>query len=190
MAGTDDPARLQRAIDRIDEYNRADPHEREYAHSLAVTRWITELRPDASEALRLAGRAQHIGRWHVPRDTYPAGRLGYLRWRRDLQTFHADETARILEGCGYRPEFIERVRSIMHKRNLRHDPETQTLEDALCLVFIETRLADFQQRHDDARLRRIIRKTWAKMSPAGHEAALRLPVPESVRDLLERSLAS
>jgi hypothetical protein len=57
----------------------------------------------------------------------------------------------------------------------------------LCLVFIERQLAGFQQQHDDPKLQRIIRMTWAKMSPAGREAALGLPVPESVRGLLERS---
>jgi hypothetical protein len=186
----DDAARFQQAVDRIDGYNREDPNGREHEHSLAVVGWITTLRPQASEALRLAGRAQHIGRWRIPRDRYPRNRPGYLRWRQDLQVFHADETADLLAGCGYQQPFIDRVRSIMLKQDLQSDAETQTLEDALCLVFVERQLADFQQQHDDRKLQRIIRRTWAKMSPAGREAALRLPVPAPVRQLLERSLAA
>jgi hypothetical protein len=185
-----DPERYQQAVDRIDQYNRQDPKGWEHEHSLAVLDWVTALRPTASEALRLAARAQHIGRWRIPRDNYPRNRPGYLRWRKDLQGFHADEAADLLAGCGYPQTFIDRVRSIMLKQHRADDPETQTLEDALCLVFIERQLAGFQQQHDDAKLQRIIRRTWAKMSPAGREAALGLPVPESVRGLLERSLAA
>ena len=33
----------------------------------------------ASEALAIAVRAQHIERWRLPRETYPEGRIGYLR---------------------------------------------------------------------------------------------------------------
>lgn len=191
MTGTFQPrdeARFRRAAARIDDYNRRDPSEREYPHSLAVVDWITTLRPDASEALRLAGRAQHIGRWRIPRDTYPRNRPGYLRWRRDLQAFHADEAAAILAECGYPQAFIDRVRAIIRKQDL-NDPETRTVEDALCLVFIERQLAAFSRAHDDVKLSRIIRRTWAKMSPAGRDAALALPVTDEVRGLLERSLA-
>lgn len=183
-----DPARYQRAVACIDGYNRRDPVGREYPHALAVLQWITILRPDASEALRLAGRAAHIGRWRIPREGYPRNRPGYLRWREDLQAFHADETAAILAECGYPRGVIDRVRSIMRKEHLHDDGETQTFEDALCLVFMERQLAGFQQQHDDAKLQRIMRRTWAKMSPAGRDAALGLSLPDPVRELLQRSL--
>ena len=35
------------------------------------------------ETLLLAARAHHLRRWELPRDSYPVGRAGYLRWRRD-----------------------------------------------------------------------------------------------------------
>lgn len=180
---------FQEAVRRIDEYNRQDPAGREPDHAAAVLGWILTLRPDASEALQLAGRAQHMGRWRIPRDTYPRNRAGYLRWRKDLQRFHADETAAILQACGYDQGFIDRVRSIMHKQRLKHDAETQTLEDALCLAFVERQLADFSRQHDEEKLVQIIRKTWRKMSPAGQKAAQRLSLDGAVRDLLARSLA-
>lgn len=182
------PARFQRAVEDIDAYHRQDPNGREHSHATRVLEWILTLRPDASEALRLAGRAQHIGRWRIPRDRYPRDRPGYLRWRKDLQAFHADEAGAILAACGYEPAFVGRVRDIIRKRNLRSDPEIQTVEDALCLVFMERQLAGFQQQHDEAKLQRIIRRTWSKMSPEGQQAALGLPLPPEVRDLLRRSL--
>lgn len=180
---------LEEAVRRIDAYNRQDPAGQEPDNARAVLTWVTTLRPDASEALKLAARAQHMGRWRIPRDSYPRDRAGYLRWRKDLQRFHADETATILEACGYDPVFIDRVRSIMQKQRLKQDEETQALEDALCLVFIERQLAGFARQHDEAKLVEIIRKTWRKMSPAGREAAATLSLSDSVQDLLARSLS-
>jgi len=188
VSQADDPARFRQAAEAIDAYNREDPHGRELEQAQAVVGWIRRLRPHASEALLLAGRAHHIGRWRIPRNRYPRNRHGYLRWRRDLQAFHADEAGRLLAGCGCPPALVDRVRCIIRKQRLQDDAEVQALEDALCLVFIERQLAEFRYQHDDAKLQRIIRRTWAKMSPAGHAAALALAVPEDVRALLERSL--
>lgn len=185
----DMPARFRQAVEQIDSYNKQDPNDREYDYSLALTDWVLKLQPDASEALRLAARAQHIGRWQIPRDTYPAGRNGYLRWRKDLLQFHADTAGEILSRCGYQPSDIERVKSIMLKKRIKADPETQTLEDALCLVFMERQLDDFQHQVDEDKLANIIRKTWKKMSDAGRQAAMNLPLPESTRSFLKRAVS-
>lgn len=184
----DMPARFRQAVEQIDTYNKQDPNDREYDYSLAVTRWVLKLWPDAPETLRLAARAQHIGRWQIPRSTYPTGRNGYLRWRKDLAQFHADTAGEILGGCGYEPSEIERVKTIMLKKRIKADPETQTLEDALCLVFMERQLDDFQHQVDEDKLSNIIRKTWKKMSDAGREAAMNLSLPESTRKFLERAV--
>ena len=135
-----------------------------------------KLRPDASEALLLAARAHHIRRWAVPRSTYPEGREGYLRWRSELHRHHAGTVAAILEGEGYDGETIARVQDIVHKRQLARDPEVQTLEDALCLVFLETQFHDLAARLDSAKMVEVMRKTFLKMSPAGQRAALELPL--------------
>lgn len=179
---------FQHAIDEIDRYNRQDPNGREYDHALAVSEWVSKLRPDASEALRLAARAHHIGRWEIPRDTYPRNRSGYLKWRKTLQQFHADTTAEILARCGYDPELIDRVRSIILKQRIKSDAETQALEDALCLVFIERQLEDFKHQVDEDKLANILRKTWHKMSEQGRQTALELPLPEATRTFIQRSL--
>src|SRR5690606_11157447 len=121
-----DEARYRQAAAAIDARNAEDPTGREPLHAREVLRWIDRLAPRASVALRLAGRAQHMGRWRIPRGRYPEGRAGYLRWRRDLAAFHAEETARLLTGCGYPAEFVDRVGRLMRKEDLAGDPEAQT----------------------------------------------------------------
>lgn len=187
-AAADEAGRYRRAVAAIDARNAEDPTGREPQHARDVLRWIEVLAPQASEALRLAARAQHMGRWRTPRDRYPDGRAGYLRWRRDLAAFHAEEAARLLTQCGYPAEFVDGVGRLMRKEQRTTDTQAQTLEDALCLAFIERELADFRHRHDDAKLQRILRRTWEKMSPAARREALALPLGEPVRELLARSI--
>jgi hypothetical protein len=64
------------AIRLIDEQNSADPTlveekgaltPRELLNARRLTDWVTRLAPDASEALHLAARSQHICRWQKPR---------------------------------------------------------------------------------------------------------------------------
>lgn len=135
---------------------------------------VDQLAPDASEALRLAARAQHIRRWALPRDQFAAGRTGYLKWRGEQGRAHAAEAATILEAAGYDTDAVARVGELLRKRRLRDDPEAQTLEDAACLVFIETQLEAFAPTQPTDKLTVILQKTWAKMSPAAHSAALEI----------------
>ncbi|MGH7336071.1 MAG: DUF4202 family protein, partial [Myxococcota bacterium] len=98
MRSSDD--RLRNALAAIDAANAGDPHTilvrgqrrpKEQAHAELVSEWIAVLAPDASEALQLAGRAHHLRRWAISRADYPEGREGYLRWRRALHDFHAEQ---------------------------------------------------------------------------------------------------
>ena len=162
-----DTARLDRAIAAIDMANADDPHGKELRHAELATKWVRQLRPDASEALLLAVRGHHIRRWTIPRESYPDGRGGYLRWRRDLQRQHAADLERLLGAEGYDATTVSRVQEIVQKRQLATDPEVQAFEDAVCLVFVEDQLADFSTRVDEAKLADIVEKTLAKMSPEG-----------------------
>jgi hypothetical protein len=69
------------------------------------------------------------------------------------------------------------------------DPDTQALEDSTCLAFLERDFADFAARHDDEKMIGIVRRTWRKMSPAAHHAAMTLDPPETARRLIELALA-
>ena len=191
--------RFEHAIAAIDEANAADPHTievdgklrpKELTHAEMLAAWVLRLDPEPSEALLLAAHAHHIRRWTVPRESYPAGRSGYLRWRRDLRMFHADEVAHILAVVGYEEAAIARVCQIVRKERLSRDPEVQTLEDGLNLVFLQTQFDELQERlGDEAKMVAIVRKTWRKMSPRGREAALGLELSERGRIIVERALA-
>ena len=181
--------RLQAAIARIDAYNENDPRGAELLYSQRMSAGLERFEPHASDALRIAARAQHIGRWTSPRNSYPMSRAGYKKWREDLAQFHAEAAARILHEVGYGEDMVARVSSLIKKKNLKTDPECQTLEDVICLVFLEYELADFAAKHDDEKLVRILRRTWIKMSERGHRAALALDLPPRLRTLIERALA-
>jgi hypothetical protein len=189
--------RFQRAIARIDEANAGDPeriqvrgHERpkEQAHAELATEWLHALCPEPGEALLLAARAHHVRRWETPRSSYPEGRTGYLRWRADQQRFHARTTVDLLEDAGYDAVVIERVCHLITKRGLGRDPEVQHLEDALCLVFLETQLEDFAQASPD-KAPSVLARTVGKMSDAGRREAERLVLSADARTLLNEALS-
>ena len=191
--------RLQQLLARIDQLNRQDPrtemaggvsHPQEFLYAQRVTEWVMRLEPQASEALRIVARGQHLCRWRIPRERYERTRAGYLKWRETLKAFHAQQVAQLMQELGYAPEAIDRVRRIMSKRELATDPDTQTLEDALCLVFLETQFADLRKKTPDETMREVIRKTWQKMSPRGRQAAIELPLNEEDRTFLESVVRS
>ena len=193
-----DLERFNAAIARFDAANADDPttevfqgavYPKELLYAQRMTAWLDNLAPDASEALRLAVRCQHIQRWTIPRHTYAMDRHGYLRWRTTLAKFHADTAAAILRDVGYDEATIQRVQTLLRKERLKRDPEVQCLEDVICLVFLEHYLAAFATQHDEVKVLDILRKTWTKMSPRGHEVALTLPMSPEARRLVEQALA-
>ncbi len=154
-----------------------------------MTAWLNRLEPGAPEAVRLAVRSQHIRRWQIPRANYPMTRPGYHRWRTELGRFHAETAGEILSSVGYDADTIAGVQSLLRKEHLKDNPQTQLLEDVICLVFLENYFADFATRHDDEKLIVILRKTWKKMSDRGHAEALKLPMSDRARQLVERALS-
>ena len=193
-----DTVKLNKAFSLFDEYNRCDPAVFEaeghaepsaYFYAIKLYDWVKRLDPDASEALLLASRSQHIGRWEVPRSTYPEGRVGYLQWRSDLSRFHAQKAADILNMVGYGEDIIDRVQEIILKRKLKIDAEVQTMEDALCLVFLEFQYHELIAKHSDEKMIHILRKTWGKMTDRGRKIALTLDFSEKGTLLLDKALA-
>lgn len=194
-----DAERFRAAIGRIDDANRDDPNRemhngeerpRELLYAERMSACLERIAPDAPETVQLAARAQHIRRWKIPRDRYSMDREGYRRWRTDLAKFHAETTGRILRGVGYDEATVERVGSLLRKERLKTDPDCQLLEDVICMVFLEYELADFAKKHDEEKLIHILRRTWKKMSPRGHQAALALPLPEGLRSIVEKAVAA
>jgi hypothetical protein len=186
-------ARFDAAIAAIDAANAEDPNvmvvdgvsrPKELVHAELVTRWVAALDPDPSEELLLAARAHHLRRWTVPRSSHPTGRAAYLKWRTTLHAQHAADAARILGDVGYDDATIGRVQDLVRKRGLGTDPEVQTLEDALCLVFIETQLRDLAARLEPETLAGAVEKTKRKMSPRALELAAQLDLTDAERALL------
>ena len=181
----------------FDQENSRDPNReiidgvsqpRELLYAQRLTDWVLRLAPDASEALRLAARCQHICRWEIPRDSYPMTRAGYLKWRADLKKFHAEKSGAILREVGYDDETIRRVQDLNLKKKFPNDSETRVLEDALCLVFLEFQLADLAAKTAEDKTINALQKSWAKMTEAARAEALKLNYGEREKTLLQRAL--
>jgi hypothetical protein len=187
------------AIAQIDAANAHDPNTetfdgkifpKEVLYSQRMTVWMDRVSPDAKEFMKIAARAQHICRWEIPRTDYPMGKKGYHHWRTTLYRHHADKAAEIMLNCGYDDETTEQMRQLLLRRNLRSSADMQTLEDVICLVFLENYFIDFSRKHDEEKMIGIIQRTWAKMSPNGHEIALSLDLPDEALDLVKKALAA
>jgi hypothetical protein len=189
--------KLHQAFQLFDKANEKDPNTEEYGgriypkevlYAIRMTEKLNDFAPDASEALRLTARCQHIQRWEIPRESYDMNRVGYLKWRRDLKKFHARKAREILEEVGYGEDTIAKVAFLLQKKQLKKNEDTQTLEDVICLVFLEHYFEAFSKEHPEDKIIDILQKTWRKMSPEGREAALRLPLSRTTLDLVSKAV--
>ena len=95
-----------------------------------------------------------------------------------------------MREAGYDDTMVARVGSLLRKENLKSDAETQTLEDVICLVFLENYFVDFAQKHahEPEQVITILRRTWRKMSPRGQAEAMKLPLGDRERLLIQQAL--
>ncbi|MCF0055796.1 DUF4202 domain-containing protein [Dyadobacter sp. CY356] len=189
--------KLEQAFTLFDNYNKLSPERvtwngevfpSEYFYALKLYDWVNKLEPDAPEALLLASRSQHIGRWEIARKSYPDGRVGYLKWRSDLARFHAQKSSELLLEAGFDETVIDRVKQIILKQRIKADKDVQTMENALCLVFLEFQFDDLIQKLSEEKMIDILQKTWGKMSLPGQEAALAIQYSEEGSALLKKAL--
>lgn len=190
--------RFQQAIHKIDQENQQDPNTessngqelpKELLYSQRMTDWLKKYKPGASETLHLAARSQHICRWTIPRESYPMDRKGYLQWRTEMKRFHAEKAEEILASCGYDQELIDRVKSLILKQRMKTDEESQTLEDVVCLVFLEYYFSEFAHKHPEEKVISIVQKTWNKMSDEARQKALTLKFTEGDSALIEKAVS-
>jgi len=188
---------LEQAFAAIDEANAADPRSievdgvpqpYELVYGQRMSAVLTAFAPAAAPPLQIAARAQHLERWAIPRSDYPMDRVGYLTWRNDQKKRHAARAGELLEPLGFTNETIKRVQFLLEKKRLKQDADTQTLEDVICLVFLEHYALDFAGEHAEEKVIDILQKTWGKMSAQGQAAALRLSLPEAVGRLVKKAL--
>jgi hypothetical protein len=191
--------KLQRAFSAFDNYNSKDPHleqhegkniPKELLYSQRMSERLDRYQPDAAEHIRIAARCQHIGRWEIPRNTFPMDRKGYLQWRSKLALYHSGIASEILQQCGFEQETIEKVKFLLQKKQLlQHHPDTQILEDVICLVFVEYYLHEFAAAHDDEKVIDILQKTIKKMSERALSEATKIPMSEKVASLVQKAVA-
>tara|TARA_R110001583_G_scaffold43178_13_gene137292 strand:- start:316 stop:900 length:585 start_codon:yes stop_codon:yes gene_type:complete len=191
--------KLQAAFQLFDAANQQDPnteifqgktYPKELLYALRMTEQLNTFAPNASEALQLTARCQHICRWEIPRDSFEMNREGYLRWRQELKKFHADKAESILEKVGYSEETITKVRFLLEKKQLKKNEDTQTLEDVICLVFLAYYFEPFANKHPEEKTIDILQKTWRKMSDKGHKAALQLPLSKNALELVTKAISN
>ena len=191
-------ARFAAAVIAIDTANAADPtsvvvrgstHPLALVHGQLAAEWVAKLHPDTDEAWLLAARAHHLRRWEVPRTDYEPGKPGYLKWKRDQRARHAEDVGALLAEVEYGAGDIERVQALVRRDHLTTDAGSQAVEDAACLVFIETQLADVAAKLDHDHVIDVIRKTAKKMSPEALSAVAQIPLGEAEMSLLAAALA-
>jgi hypothetical protein len=189
--------RFAAAVAAIDAANAGDPQvvtvrgeelPLALAHGRLAAGWIPELVDEPDEALLLAAQAHHLRRWEMPRDSYPEGRPGYLRWRRDQKQRHAADVATILGAAGYEEATIHRVQTLLRRVRLDEDSGTQALEDVACLAFLETQLVDLAGRLADDHMVTVVQKVAVKMSPEALVLVGRIPLDDDAMALLGRAL--
>jgi len=189
--------RLRRTLERIDEENMQDPNKVQWegaekpaawVYGQRMSAWLHKLNPEPSPELQIAARAQHIRRWEIARDTFPANRKGYLDWRTRMYDFHAEKTLAIMQELGWDEDAQYQVNFFLHKRCLQTNRDVQFLEDCACLIFIQHQLLDFAREHRDQKVLRIIQKTWDKMTEQGHREVFALDLPAELHELLDKML--
>lgn len=191
--------RFRKTISDFDQINKEDPHmeqvngkptPKEWIYGVRMSEMLMDFSPEAHELLRLAARCQHIKRWAIPREDYPMDRKGYLLWRTKLKQYHGELAGSLMKRNGYDEEAVKKVDDLLNKRRLKTDPDTQTLEDVICLVFLRYYLDDFIEKHrdDEVKVVDIIRKTWKKMSEKGHKKALAMSHSEKALEVVGKAL--
>jgi NACalpha-BTF3-like transcription factor len=141
-----------------------------------------------SEALLLASRSQHIGRWEHPRESYPADRVGYLTWRKELGQMHAQKATQIMQELGYSTDEMAKVEHIILKKGIKNNVDVQTIENALCLVFLQFQYEEFHPKHEPEKVINILKKSLQKMDTQGHEYALTLNYSDQGLHYIQQAL--
>jgi hypothetical protein len=186
----------------IDKINSEDPNKtqvnglsqpNELLYGQYMTACLEQYFPQSNELVKIAVRAQHIKRWDLKRNEFDEGKAGYYQWRIAQGKFHAQLTKSLMLENGYDESEAELTACILRKEQLKTNANTQTLEDVACLVFLQYYFdafaAKYTEADNEAKIIRIVQKTWGKMSDRGHEIALSLTLPDHLAALVGKALA-
>lgn len=195
-------SRLTTVLAAIDNINSEDPNQtiidgntkpNELLYGEYMTTCLTQYFPQSNELLQIAVRAQHIKRWQLKRTEFDAGKAGYYQWRIAQGKFHAQLAKSLMLENGYDESEAEITACMLRKEKLKANSDTQTLEDVACLVFLQYYFdafaAKYTETDNEAKIIRIVKMTWGKMSDRGHEIALSLTLPDHLAALVGKALA-
>jgi tRNAThr (cytosine32-N3)-methyltransferase len=189
---------LARARELVDAAHAADPartadgRPAELVYADRMEHWAARVVADPTPLLRLGARCQHLERWTVPRASFPLDRPGYHAWRRSLYAKQAARARGLLVEAGLTDAEADEAAAWVAKRDVKTNPGTQALQDAACLVFLETEIGAFAVQHADYPREKfvdILKKTWRKMSPRAQELARGLDLPPTVAALVNDALS-
>jgi len=194
--------KFEQALASFDALNKLDPnmdvvdgkqYPKELLYAERMSAMLQRYAPDASEALQLAVRCQHIQRWKIARASYPMAKPGYFQWRTELKSFHADVARKVLGEAAYDAAIINQVCALVNKTASVAD-DAQTLEDVVVLVFLESYLEQFVASHadyDEAKFVDILHKTLRKTSRNARQAALTIiSIPAGLKPLVAQIVIS
>ena len=190
---------LERILAVIDDRNAADPRSltiggvtgpRELVAGRRACEWLLRLDPGAGPVQLVAARGHHLERWTFPRDAFPEGRGGYLRWRTEAKKAHAAEVGRIMRAEGASEEEADAAGRIIRKEGLGQDGAAQAHEDALCLVFLESQFDATTELVGDEKMVTVLARTLRKMSPEAIGLARTVPMSDTSKVLLGRAVES
>lgn len=194
-------SQLSKVLKAIDAINQEDPNStiinnesqpKELVYGRYMTECLNQYWPVANENLQIAVRAQHIKRWHLKRSEFPEGKQGYLTWRKELGKFHAELAKQLMLENSYDEYDAEQTACIIRKEKLKSNPDSQTLEDVACLVFLQYYFDEFSAKYtqvnNEEKIIRIVQLTWKKMSERGHDIALSLTLPDHLAALVNKAL--
>jgi len=168
---------LAQALAAIDAANAADPSLEDgrpaaLVYGERMSAELARLVPGADAVLQIAARGQHVERWLLPRGDYPAGKVGYLDWRREQARRHAVRVAAIMAQAGFGAEDQARVGVLLRKEGIKRDAAVQALEDVICFVFLRFYFAPFAAKHAPEDVVQIVAKTARKMSDSARARVL------------------
>ncbi len=179
------------ALKLINKVLKEDPKGEALIYSQHCFEWLKKLNPNFTDTQEMGARCQHFRRWDIPREDFPMDKKGYYQWRIKLYTYQAEKAADVLSNVGYSIEFIEEVKSMIAKKDLRKNENSQLIEDVACLVFLEHYIVPFAstKNYSEEKWVKIIQKTWAKMSDKAHKFALEINYPSPILALIKKALA-
>lgn len=186
------PQKVELAIRQIRDRLAADPRRiegegKDFLFIQKVLSWIDQL-TTPSDGLLLASWGHTLDRWKISRKEYPMNTEGYHQWRHAQSRLSAEETEKILREADLEERLLKQVRELILKINFPKDPESQVLEDADCLAFLETKLESYLTEWDEKKIVRILRGTLAKMTRTARQLAQLISYKPEVRKLVEKAM--